>query len=180
MDTPQIQTLTKKADKAYKSKRYSEAAKYYREAADLSAQAGNSIRQAELMNNVSVSLVQAGNAQAGLEASLGTERVFAEAGDIHSQALALGNQAAALEALNKLDEALERYIQCNDLLKQTGDEATRSFVLKSISTLQLRTGHQFEALAYMEAALDRTDKLSTQEKILKNLLKVPMNMVRRG
>jgi len=180
MDSQQVQTLTKKAEKAYRSKRYQEAAKNYREAADLSAQAGNSIRQAELMNNVSVCLLQAGNAQAALDASQGTELVFAEAGDLHSQALALGNQAAALEALNKLDEALDRYRQSNELLKQTGDETTRSYVLKSMSTLQIRTGHQFEALASMEAALNRTEKLSTQEKFLKKLLKVPMNMVRRG
>jgi hypothetical protein len=94
--------------------------------------------------------------------------------------LALGNQAAALEALNRLDDALARYWQCSNLLKQIGDEETRAPVLKNISTLQIRTGHQFEALATMEAALNNQKKLSPVERFLKKLLNIPMKMLRRS
>jgi len=50
--------------------------------------------------------------------------------------------------------------------------------LKSISALQIRTGHQLEALASMDAALSNQKKLSMQERFLKKLLDVPMRMLK--
>jgi hypothetical protein len=97
---------------------------------------------------------------------------------VRRQALAIGNQAAALEGLKRLDEALERYRLSASLLKQVGDEENRSVVLKSISSLQIRTGHQLEALATMDAALSNQKKLSLQERFLKKLLNVPMRMLK--
>jgi hypothetical protein len=39
----------------------------------------------------------------------GTEAVFAEAGDIRRQAMAVGNRGTVLEALKRYDEALDAY-----------------------------------------------------------------------
>jgi hypothetical protein len=102
------------------------------------------------------------------------------AGDFRRQSLALGNQAAALEALNQTDEALQKYNQCADLLKQTGEPDYRAHVLKSISALQMKTGHQLEALASMNAALDNKKQLSLQERFIKKLIRIPFDMMRRG
>jgi tetratricopeptide (TPR) repeat protein len=180
MTNQDLPTLISRAEKAYRSGDFAQSANCYRLGQQLSAAAGDTRKAAELANNASVALLQAGDARAALEAAQGTDEVFAQAGDFRAQAMALGNQAAALDALNRLDEALARYRLCSDLLKQAGDEENRAYVLKNISSLQIRTGHQLEALASMDAALQNTKKLSLKEKILKKLLRVPFQMLRRG
>jgi hypothetical protein len=74
-----------------------------------------------MSSNRSVALLQAGDAREALQAAQGLERVFALAGDTRRQAMALGNEAAALDALNQNKVALEKYQQCAELLKQAGD-----------------------------------------------------------
>ena len=164
MSQPKIITLTTNGEKAFKTGRYEAAAQCYREAAAWYQEIGDTAKAAEMANNLSVALLQSGDFQAALEAAQGTDLVFAQAGDQRSQALALGNQAAALEALNRLGEALEMYQKCSDLLKQAGDAEYRAYVLKSISALQMRTGHHFEGLASMDAALSNKKQLNLQER----------------
>jgi tetratricopeptide (TPR) repeat protein len=175
-----IQALSNQAEKVYKAGKYEEAAILYAQAAASCRDAGDTLRAAELDNNLSVALLQAGNPQGALEAVQDTDKVFEEAGDTRRQALALGNQAAALEALDRLDEALATYRKCSDLLKSIDEQEYRSYVLKSISALQIRTGHQLEALASMDAALQNKKKLTLQERFLKKLLRVPIDMINRG
>lgn len=69
-----------------------------------------------MANNCSVAYLKAGNAAAALEAVTGTDAIFAEKGDRLRQAMALGNQAAALEGLNQLDAAIGSYNQSAELL----------------------------------------------------------------
>lgn len=179
MSQESIQTIATKAEKAFRSGNFSAAADLFEQAVHAASQSGDPLKTAEMANNRSVALLLAGDSRGALESAEGTDAVFAHAGDIRRQALSLGNQAAALEALNRLDEALTRYKQCSDLLKQVGDTENRAPVLKSISALQIRTGHQLEALASMDAALEGQQKLSVQERFLKKLLDVPMRMLKR-
>ncbi len=147
------QTLIQQAGNAYRAGQFPQAAEGYLKAQQLLLESGEKIKAAEAANNASVALLQSGNAQKALDACLGTEQIFEQAGDLRYQAIALGNQAAALDALNRLEEALARYQLCSDLFKKIGDQENRAYVLKSISSLQIRTGHQLEALASMDAAL---------------------------
>jgi tetratricopeptide (TPR) repeat protein len=179
MKQDSFSTLHKRAQESYRAGRFPEAAGLFEQLARHYSQEGDGLNAAEMANNRSVALLQSGDAQGALEAAEGTDQVFAQAGDARRQALALGNQAAALEGLQRLDEALGRYWQSADLLKQVGDVESRAVVLKNISTLQLRTGHQLEALASMDAALGGQKKLSAQERFLKKLLDVPMRMLKR-
>jgi tetratricopeptide (TPR) repeat protein len=172
--------LATRAEKAYRSGKYAESAGLFQQAAEGFTLGRNALKAAEMSNNRSVALLQAGDAQGALAAAQGTETVFAGAGDTYRQALALGNQAAALDALNQPGEALERYWQCSDLLKSIGEKEYRASVLKSISALQIRTGKQFEALASMDAALDNQKRLTLQERFLKKLLDIPMRMLGGG
>jgi tetratricopeptide (TPR) repeat protein len=168
------------AQKAYKAGRFPQAAAHYLQARTLFQNSGDEVKAAEAANNASVALLQSGDPQAALDASQGTEKVFEMAGDLRRQAIALGNQAAALDALNRLEEALKQYWLCSDLLKKSGDEENRTYILKSISTLQIRTGHELEALATMDAALQNQKQLSFQERFLKKLLQIPFQMLKRG
>jgi len=180
MKQDSLSTLLKRAEESYHTGRFPEAAGLFEQAARQYSQDGDVLKAAEMANNRSVALLKAGDAKGALEAAGGTEQVFSQAGDVRRQALAIGNQAAALEALNQLNEALSRYQQSSTLLKQVGDEENRAAVLKSISALQIRTGHQLEALASMDAALSNQKKLSFQERFLKKLMDIPMRMLRGG
>lgn len=173
-------TLKQQAEKAYKAGQFSQAAESYTKAQQLFLESGEKIAAAEAANNASVALLQSGNAQGALDACLGTDQIFEQAGDLRLQAIAMGNQAAALEALNRLEEALERYRLCSDLFKKIGDEENRAYVLKSISSLQIRTGHQLEALASMDAALQNKKQLTIKERFLKKLLRIPFRMLKPG
>lgn len=172
--------IADQAEKAFRAGNFSEAADLYKQAAEVNMAHEDAPQAAENMNNRSVALLQAGDAAGALQAAQGTEQVFAQAGDLRRQGLALGNQAAALDALGRLDEALERYRQSSDLLKQVGDKESRAVVLKSISVLQIRTGKHLEAVATMDAALDNQPKPSFKERLLKKLLDIPFKIMGRG
>jgi tetratricopeptide (TPR) repeat protein len=164
---------------AYKEKRYSEAASSFEQAARALQASGDSPGAAEAANNSSVAYLQAGSAADALRLAEGTPAVFAAAGDIRRQGMALANQAAALESLHRLPEALETYQLASELLKQAGEKELRALVLENISTLQLRTGNQLQALASMDTALEHKGKLSIRERLLKKLLRVPFDFLNR-
>ncbi len=180
MESTSPQQLKKQAENAYQAKQYQQSAQLFEAAGRLCSERGDLSAAAEMASNRSVALLQAGDANGALDAVKGMDRVFALAGDRKKQALVLGNEAAALEALGKNQEALEKFRLSSDLLKEIGDNETRTSVLKSISRIQMRTGHQLEALASMDAALDQQKKLSLSEKLLKKLLQVPFQMFHRG
>jgi tetratricopeptide (TPR) repeat protein len=174
-----VQRTLDEAKKAYQNGEYAEAARLFAQAAEWFKAAGQVIDAAEAANSQSVALLQAGDAEAALQAGQGTDKVFADGNDPGKQALALGNQGAALEALGRNDEALAAYKECARLLKETGDAENRAVVLKSISALQVRTGHHLEALASMDAALETAPRLSFRERMLKKLVGVPFQIMRR-
>ena len=170
--------LVQTAKKAYEEKEYRQAADQYQLAAQDYQRAGDLLLAAEMRNNCSVCWLQAGDAQRALEAVVGTEDVFAAANDKRRQAMALGNQAAALDALRQLQEAIEKYEQAAELLKEIGDNDLRTYVLQNLSGLQLRTGNQFQSLATMHTALENKKKLSLKERFLKKLLRLPFKIMR--
>nr|MBP8857617.1 hypothetical protein [Anaerolineaceae bacterium] len=97
--------LKQQATDLYKQKGYLPAAQLFGESAELYREAGNETASAEMCNNRSVALLQSGAAAQALQAAAGTDQVFALAGEVRLQAMALGNQAAALEELGRQAEA---------------------------------------------------------------------------
>ena len=176
--TPSPEKLAKQAASAYSSDDYSTAATLYENASQLYKEAGDTLMAAEMDNNLSVSLLKMKDAEGALQAAAGTDILFEEAGDINRQAIAIANQAAAMEGLGQLAEALERYQLASDLLKQSGNRQMRSYVLQSISALQLRTGKQLQAMATMDAALDNKSKLSLKERVLRKLLNTQKKLMK--
>jgi chaperonin cofactor prefoldin len=104
---------------------------------------------------------------------------FDQAGDVLHQAMALGNWAAALEELDRLDDAAEAYQQSADLLKQIGEDGLRVHVMQSLSALQLRMGRQLQALATMQAGLEDVRRPTPKQLLLKQLLKIPFRLLGR-
>ncbi len=172
--------LISEAQSAYRRGDYAAAAQSFEAVRQSYLLAGKEILAAEMANNVSVALLQNGNPEEALQAVTGTAAVFAAAGDQKRQAMAIGNQAAALEALNQLDEAEQLYWQSAEILKNINETDLRLSALQSISALQLRTGRQMQALATMQAGIAGIEKPSLKQRMLKNLLNLPMKMMSAG
>ncbi len=161
---------------AYQRGDHQAAARAFRAAADGFKLAGSELEAAEMANNACVALLQDKQPQAALEVVLGTEACFAEAGDIRRQAMALGNQAAALEGLGRLEEAKAAYRQSSELLKQTGEMELRAYVMQSLSALELRTGQQLQAYTTMYAGVQGIQNPNPRQRILKKLLSFPFRL----
>ncbi|GAB4525949.1 MAG: hypothetical protein Fur0018_10980 [Anaerolineales bacterium] len=166
-------TLVQQAQRAYQAKRFAEAAAGFARAQQAFEAQGEHVQAAEQANNASVAWLQAGDAQAALQAAEGTPDIFLAAADQRRAGMAWGNVAAALEALERLDEALEAYQQAADFLRI--DPETRLHVMQAISALQLRTGKHLQALASMQAGLADIHKPSPKHRLLKRLLQVPLD-----
>ena len=156
---------------AFESKNFIEAAELFRQAAEGFTADNSALIAAEMMNNMSVALLQAGRAQEALNAALGTDQIFAEAKDIKRQGMAVGNQAAALEGLNRYDEAIAAFERSAELFAQAGEGDLRSMVMKSAAAIKLKTGKITDSAFKMMGSLDVKENPSFFERILKFFLR---------
>ena len=163
--------LSEQGKQAFKNKKFDEAVELFSQAAEGYALSSDGLMSAEMQNNVSVALLQAGKPQESLTAALDTDQVFAEAKDIKRQGMALGNQAAALEALNRYDEATEKYDLAAQLFDQAGEGDLRAMVMKSSAAIKLKKGKVTDSAFKMMGSLDAKDNPSFFERILKYFLR---------
>lgn len=164
---------------AYKRGDYQAAAQSFDAAARSYLSLGDHLMAAEMRNNSSVAYLQAGDAPAALEAVEGTPQIFEQMGDVRRQGMALGNLAAALEALGRLDEALQAYRQSGELLKLAGENDLYLQVMQSLSALELRRGHPLEAVSMMQEGLGGIQRLSLRQRLLKKVLQIPSKLFGR-
>jgi len=174
------QELAKKGKSAYQREDYLVAAQTFVAATAGFEQTQQALDAAEMRNNASVAYLQAGEAELSLQIVEGTEQIFADANDTRRQGMAVGNKAAALEELDRLEEADEAYRKSAELLKDAGEDQLRAKVLQSLSALQFRTGKQLQALATMKAGLEDVEKPSPRQRMLRRLLDIPFNMLNRN
>ncbi len=163
----------------FQNHRALEAAEAFKSAEMAYRDRGDDLKAAELANNASVAYIKAGMADEGLQSVEGTPQIFAAAGDIKRQGMALGNLGAALEALGRNEDAISAYQESAEALSRAGEDQMQLSVVQSISMLQLKAGHQLQALATMEGGLQKIKKPNTKEKFLKRLFKVPLEIITR-
>jgi tetratricopeptide (TPR) repeat protein len=167
----ELTKLTDEGKQAFEAGQYESAAGMFETAAQGYASLNDTLNAAEMKNDLSVALLKLGRGQAALDSVLGTDQVFAGAGDLKRQAMALGNQAAALEALKRWDDALSAYEQSAALFAQAGEGDLRSTVLKSAAAIKLRNGKITDSAFKMIGSLDAKEKPSIFERLLKFLLR---------
>ena len=172
--------LASEAKAAYKQGDYLNAALAYDAAAQSYHTAGDILVAAEMRNNSSVAYLMSGDAVAALSAVEGTPEIFADLGDIRRQGLAYGNLAAALEALERLEEAQKAYEQSAEFLKLAGEPDLGMHSVQALSALQLKRGQQLEALATMQTGLADVKNPNPKQRFLKKLLRVPMRFLGRS
>jgi tetratricopeptide (TPR) repeat protein len=170
--------LMEEAKEAYQRGDYLAAARAYQAAAQSYSDQGDAPTSAELRNNSSVAYLRAGDAHSALDMVEGTPAIFATTGDARRQGMALGNLGAALEATNQLEEAAETYQHSAELLGLVHENELRAQVMQSLSLLQVRTGHQMEAVATMQSGLSGLEKPSTKQSFISKLLKFPSKIVK--
>lgn len=161
---------------AYQNKKFNEAVELFRQAAEGYTLGSLELMAAEMKNNMSVALLQAGKSQESLDAALGTDQIFEGAKDIKRQAMALGNQAAALDALHRYEEAIEKYELSADLFNQVHEGDLRAMVMKSAAAIKLKTGRVSESAFRMLGSLDAKQTPGMFERILKFFL----GLINRG
>ena len=170
--------LAEEGQAAYRKGDYQSAARLFKAAADGFLSSGDKLSGAEMANNCSVAYLQAGDGNSALNAAMGTDIVFSSLGDRKRQAMAIGNQASALEKLGKNDEALAAYEKCADLLKNLGETELRAYVCQRISSLQLKRKQYLEAFVTMRAGVQDIDKPKLSQRIMKKLMDLPFKFVR--
>jgi tetratricopeptide (TPR) repeat protein len=165
------QALNEQGKQAFQAGQLEQAVDSFRAAALAYVSSHDELNAAESRNNLSVALLQLGKSQESLEAALGTDELFAKAGDLKRQGMALGNQAAALESLKRFDEALAAYEHSAVVFEQAGEGDLRAMVLKSAAGVKLRSGKVKESVFKMVGSLEAKQNPSIFERILRTLVR---------
>src|ERR1041385_6815419 len=139
-ETIRPSTLAEDGKKEYAKNNFNAVAALFGQAAQAYTSMQDELNAAEMKNNQSVALLQAGNAKGALQATEGTEVIFQNASDIRRQGIAISNRAAALEGLNKWKEALAEYDRAASLFEQAGEGDMHSIVRKAAANLNLKRG----------------------------------------
>jgi len=164
--------LAEEGKQAFAKNQFELAADRFRQAADAYSLRREQLLAAEMKNNLSVALLQGDRPQAALEAALGTDQIFAEANDFRRQAMAIGNQAAALEALKRYEEAIATYERSAALFAQVNEGDLQAMVMKSAAALKLKTGKITDSAFKMMGALDAKQKPTFFERLLRFFIRM--------
>lgn len=164
--------LVEQGKEEYAKGNHAAAANLFAQAAQAYADVQDELNAAEMKNNQSVALLQAGNAKGALEATQGTELIFQKAGDIKRQGIAVGNRAAALEGLKKYQDAIADYERAASLLEQAGEGDMHSVVRKAAANLHLKYGRIGAAQMDVYDSLRLVEKPSFTQRILKFLRRI--------
>lgn len=172
MESNSPNQLAEQGKEEYAGGNHAAAADLFGRAAQAYLEAQDELNAAEMRNNQSVALLQAGKAKEALEATDGTEAVFEKAGDVKRQGYAVGNRASALEGLKKYDEALAEYERAASLLEQAGEGDMHSVVRKAAANLNLKRGRVTAAQMDVYDSLRLVKKPSLTQRFMKLLRRI--------
>ena len=172
MDTVNPITLAEQGKKEYEQENYLAAADLFLQAAQTYASAKDELNAAEMKNNQSVALLQAGKAKEALQATDGTEEIFQKAGDIKRQGIAVSNRAAALEGLKKWNEALSEYDRAASLFEQIDEGDMHSVVRKAAANINLKRGRIVDSQMDVYDSLRLVEKPSLTQRFMKFLMRI--------
>ena len=164
--------LADEGKQEYANENYLGAADLFLRAAQAYASAKDELNAAEMRNNQSVALLQAGKAKEALQATDGTEEVFQRAGDLKRQGIAVSNRAAALEGLKKWKEALAEYDRAASLFEQAGEGDMHSIVRKAAANINLKRGRIVDSQMDVYDSLRLVDKPTLLQRIMKFLVRM--------
>ena len=172
MDTLNPIQLAEQGKQEYGQENYLAAADLFSQAAQAYASAKDNVNAAEMKNNQSVALLQAGKAREALQATEGTEQIFQNAGDIKRQGIAVSNRAAALEGMKKWNEALAEYDRAARLFEQIGEGDMHSVVRKAAANINLKRGRLTDSQMDVYDSLRLVEKPTLTQRFMKFLIRI--------
>ena len=172
MDTVKPIMLAEQGKKEYEQENYLAAADQFAQAAQAYVLLKDELNAAEMKNNQSVALLQAGKAKEALQATEGTEEIFRNAGDIKRQGIAVSNRAAALEGLKNWKEALAEYDRAASLFEEIGEGDMHSTVRKAAANLNLKRGRLTDSRMDVFDSLRLVEKPTFLQRIMKFLVRM--------
>lgn len=172
MDPQTPGALADQGKQTYEKGNYLAAADLFAQAAHAYASVQDELNSAEMKNNQSVALLQAGKAREALQATEGTERIFEKAGDMKRKGIAISNQAAALEGLKKWKEALAEYDRAAALFEQIGEGDMHSIVRNAAAGINLKRGHLSDSQMDVYDSLRLVKKPTLLQRIMKFLVRM--------
>lgn len=172
MELLNAKDLAETALKTYQAGDYLKAAQLFGEAAANFQSINSELDAAEMKNNQSVALLQAGNAQGAFDSAHDTAQVFSSFGDFRRQGMALGNEASALNALGRRDEAVDCYERAAEALEKAGEDQLRANVLQAVAVIQLRKGQVMKALLSLQMGVSGVKNPTLRQKIMRGLLRL--------
>ena len=172
MDQPNPITLAEQGKKEYEQGAYLAAADLFARAAGAYASARDELNAAEMKNNQSVALLQAGKSKEALQATEGTEEIFQKSGDIRRQGIAVSNRAAALEGMRKWKDALAEYDRAASLFEQVGEGDMHSVVRKAAANINLKRGRIVDSQMDVYDSLRLVEKPTLTQRFMKFLMRI--------
>lgn len=172
MDTLNPITLAEQGKKEYEQENYLAAADRFSQAAQAYIVMKDQLNAAEMKNNQSVALLQAGKAKEALQATEGTEEIFQKAGDIKRQGIAVSNRAAALEGMKNWKEALTEYDRAASLFEQVGEGDMHSIVRKAAANLNLKRGRITDSQMDVFDSLRLVEKPTLTQRFMKFMMRI--------
>jgi len=169
---PDPAALAEQGKQEYEKGKFVDAADLFSQAAQAYNDIDDALNAAEMKNNQSVALLQAGKAKEALQVTDGTEEIFEQAKDLKRQGIAVGNRAAALEGLKKWDEALAEYDRAANILEQAGEGDMHSIVRKAAANLNLKRGRVTDSQMDVYDSLRLVEKPSLTQRIMKFLMRI--------
>lgn len=173
----EIEQFSKDGFKNFDSNQFRASADCFQQCVTVMDEAGLTLDAAEMRNNLGVALVRVGDFEAAVEAIHGTDKLFADAGDIKKQGMALANQASAYEGLKSFEEAIQAYEQAIECFKASGEKKLLSVTLKNLSDLQLKTGKQYQAIASLQSAYQENPENNLKNNFFKRSLDKVINKI---
>ena len=172
MDQSKPAALAEKGKREYETGGYLAAADLFSQAAEAYESANDELNAAEMRNNQSVALLQAGKTKEAFEAADRTEDVFQKASDVKRQGIAVSNRAAALEGLKKWKKALAEYDRAASLFEQAGEGDMHSVVRKAAANINLKRGRIADSQMDVFDSLRLVEKPTLTQRIMKFLMRI--------
>lgn len=164
--------LAEQGKQEYQKGSYLVAADLFLQAARAYETARDELNAAEMKNNQSVALLQAGKAQEAFQATDGTEAIFEQAHDLKRQGIAISNRAAALEGLKRWNEALGEYDRAAILFEEAGEGDMHSIVRKAAANINLKRGRITDSQMDVFDSLRLVEKPTLMQRIMKFLVRI--------
>jgi len=168
--TADPQTLVTQARQLYEAGDLPAAAQAFLDAAQAYRAAGDELMAAEMMNNLCVARLRAGEPQAALEAVEGTGEIFSARGDQRRLGIACANRATVLQALRRIPEAISDFEKAGQALEQAGEDQMRLHVMQLLSALHLRRFKFINAVIALQAGLAGVKDPTPKQRFMKKLL----------